>query len=63
MSVLVTYDMNVKPETMDDLMDFMKNGLHYTRSADGCNGLTVHVNQDNPNNVLLNLKSIGPVKK
>ena len=53
MSVLVTYDMNVKPENRDDLMDFMKNDLHYTRSSDGCNGLTVHANQDNPNNIVV----------
>ena len=53
MSVLVTLEINVKPENIGDLTDFMKSDLHHTRSADGCNGLTVHANQDNPNNVVV----------
>ena len=53
MSVLVTLEINIKPENMGDLTDFMKRDLHHTRSADGCNGLTVHANQDNPNNVVV----------
>ena len=53
MSVLVALEINVKPEHMDDLTDFMKSDRHHTRSADGCNGLTVHANQDSPNNVVV----------
>ncbi len=52
MSVLVLVEFNVKPENVNDLMNFMREDLHVTRGFDGCNGLTLHRNQDDSNNMV-----------
>ena len=52
MSVLVLLEMKMKPENVDDLTDFLKSELHATRGFDGCNGLTFHRNQDDPNTMI-----------
>ena len=52
MSVLVLLEMKMKPEHVDDLTDFLKSELHATRAFDGCNGLTFHRNQDDPNTMI-----------
>lgn len=53
MSVLVIVDFKAKPENFEDLNNWFKNELHHTRATDGCIGVTVHRNQDNPNNVVI----------
>ena len=53
MSVLVLLEVSLKPENVEDFTDFMKNELHHTRGSDGCNGLTVHKNQDDPTNLVI----------
>ena len=53
MSVLVLLEVSLKPENVNDFTDFMKNELHHTRGFDGCNGLTVHKNQDDSNNMVI----------
>ena len=53
MSVLVLWEVTVKDQHAEDLSDFMKNELHYTRGYSGCNGLTVHSNKDAPNNIVV----------
>ena len=53
MSVLVLIELSLKSENVDDFMNFMKNELHHTRGFEGCNGLTVHKNQDDPTNMVM----------
>ena len=53
MSVTVFLELNLKPENVDDLTSFMRDGLHYTRGFDGCNSISVQTNQDDPSNVVL----------
>ena len=53
MSVLVLLEVSLKPENVNDFTNFMKNELHHTRGFDGCNGLTVHKNQDDPTNLVI----------
>ncbi len=53
MSVLVTLDLKVKPGSNDDLTSWFKNELHHTRGFEGCNGITVHRNQDDHNNLVI----------
>ena len=53
MSVLVLWEVTVKNEHVDNLSDFMKRELHFTRGFDGCNGLTVHSNKDDHNNIVV----------
>ncbi len=53
MSVLVLLEVSLKPENVNDFTNFMKNELHDTRGFDGCNGLTVHKNQDDSNNMVI----------
>ena len=53
MSVLVLLEINVKPGSMDDLTTYLRDGLHHTRGSAGCNGLTVHKGQDDPNNLVI----------
>ena len=53
MSVLVLLEVSLKPENVNDFTNFMKNELQHTRGFDGCNGLTVHNNQDDSNNIVI----------
>ena len=52
MSILVTLDLKVKPENADELKNWLRDELHFTRGFDGCNGITIHRNQDDPNNLV-----------
>lgn len=52
MSVLILVDVKIKPQSFDDLKNWMRNNLHDTRAFDGCNGITIQRNQDDPNNVI-----------
>ena len=53
MSVVVLSEVNVKPESANDLNQFMKENLPDTRAYDGCLGIKVHSGQDDPNNVVV----------
>ncbi len=50
MSVTMILELNTKPGSADDLKNFLRDELHHTRGFDGCNGVTIHTNQDDPNN-------------
>ncbi len=52
MSVIVLLEINVKPDNVDDVTNFLRDELHATRGFDGCNGLTFHRNQDDPNTMV-----------
>ena len=52
MSVLVTLDFNVKPGNVGDIKEWLRGELHHTRGFDGCNGLTIHSDQDDPNHLV-----------
>ena len=53
MSILVLLEVTLKPEKVNDFITFMKNELHHTREFDGCNGVTVHNNQDDSSNMVI----------
>ena len=53
MSVHVMLELNVKPESADDLNTLMKEILPDTRAYDGCEGITVQSNVDDSNNVVI----------
>ena len=53
MSVHVMLEINVKPESADDLNTLMKEILPDTRAYDGCEGITVQSNVDDSNNVVI----------
>ena len=53
MSVLILLEFNAKPENAGDITNYMKDELHHTRGSDGCNGVTVHSNQDDSNNMVI----------
>ncbi len=53
MSVLVLFDGNAKPGNAKDITNWLRDELHHTRGFDGCNGITIHSNQDDPNNIVM----------
>ena len=53
MAVQVILEIDVKPEKLGDLKEFMSGELHHTRGFDGCDGLTVHTNLEEPTNLIL----------
>ena len=53
MSVLILLEFTAKPANAGDITSYMKDELHYTRGSDGCNSVTVHKNQDDPNNMVI----------
>ncbi len=50
MSILVLLELNAKPESAKELTNWLRNDLHHTRGFDGCNGITIHTNQNDTNN-------------
>lgn len=52
MSVTVMLEVNVKPENANDMKSFLRDELHDTRGFDGCNGVNIHSNQEQPNNLV-----------
>ena len=52
MSVLVLIELRVKPESIDAMKAWLKDGLPDTRAAD-CEGVTVHANLDDRSNLVL----------
>lgn len=53
MSVLVLLEMNAKSGSAADITNWLRDGLHHTRGFDGCNSITFHSNQDDPNNMVI----------
>ncbi len=53
MSVLVILELNLKPEHIKDLKNYCRDELFQTRGSDGCNSITVHENQVDPNNMVV----------
>jgi quinol monooxygenase YgiN len=52
MSVVVLVDLNVKADRVDDLISYIAGVIDGTRAYDGCELMTMVVNQDDPSNVL-----------
>jgi quinol monooxygenase YgiN len=53
MSVLATADLLMKPERLAELLEILGAALPDTRTFEGCEGLDVFVDQDEPGHVLL----------
>lgn len=53
MSVTVLLDLTAKPGSIENLKKLFVEILPDTRSYDGCEGLEVKINSDDPNNLLL----------
>lgn len=53
MSILVVLDCATDPAHTKDFTDFLRDELVHTRGFDGCNSITVHENQNDPNNLVL----------
>ena len=53
MSLLVLFEVQAKPECLDQLKTFFREILPGTRGYPGCRGLTTYADQDNPNTLLL----------
>ena len=52
MSILVTLAFKVKQENAGDLKNWLRGELHHTRGFDGCGGITIHSNQDDPTDIV-----------
>ena len=52
MSVLVTLGLKVTPGNFGDLKNWLRAELHHTRGFDGCGGITIHSDQDDPNHLV-----------
>lgn len=53
MSVLVSLDLTVKPENAEELKNWFRDETQHTRGFDGCNGISIHSDQDDPNHLLV----------
>ncbi len=53
MGIAIIFSVAVKPESRDELMAYMKEILPDTRGFDGCQGVDVYTDMDNPNIVVL----------
>ena len=53
MSVVVILEVNVRPESAEDMNTMMKEALPDTRAFAGCQDVTVHSNLDDPNNFVV----------
>ena len=53
MTVLVLVDIPAKPERVDDLKAQFATTLRDTRAFDGCEGVNLHENLDEPGGLLL----------
>ena len=52
MSMLLILECTTDPAHTKDLTDFLRDELFHTRGFDGCNSITIHRNQDDPNNLV-----------
>ena len=53
MSVMVTLEMPVKPDMLDDYLNILKEALVETRAYKGCKSVTTLVDQENSSVVLV----------
>ena len=53
MSVLTLVEVNVKPESVNEVKAFLKEAFPATRAFKGCLGIELQINQDEPTNMLL----------
>ena len=53
MSVTILLDLKAAPGTIDKLKDVFAEILPDTRAYDGCEGLDVHLNQDDGDNLVI----------
>ena len=53
MSVMVLLEMQIKPESVNEVKAFMKDNLADTRGYEGCQGLTVYDNMDETGNLVI----------
>ncbi len=53
MSVLVSLDLKIKPESAEELKQWFRDETPNTRGFDGCNWVTCHVDQEDPNHLLV----------
>jgi quinol monooxygenase YgiN len=53
MSITVVIELQVQPDKVEELKGTMKAIAPDARAYDGCQGVTVHQDQDNPNTLLL----------
>jgi quinol monooxygenase YgiN len=52
MSAIVLLEIQVKPEAVDEMKAFLKKILPDTRAYDGCQGLDIYGNVDDPGNLV-----------
>jgi quinol monooxygenase YgiN len=48
LSVTVTIQVQVKPDKLDEFLDFLRKNLPDTRAFPGCESIILHQNQDDP---------------
>ena len=53
MSILVLLEGQVQPNKIVEMKSYMKKELPDTRSYDGCQGVDVHFNLDDPENMVV----------
>ncbi len=53
MAVLILLELKAGAGHAGDLRDFFKEELKHTRGFDGCNDITVHSNQEDPDNLVI----------
>jgi len=53
MSILVLLEIHAKEGKGDEMIAILARSLHDTRARQGCEGVTVHREQDHPDTVLL----------
>jgi quinol monooxygenase YgiN len=53
MSVLATADLFIKPDRVDELLEILREALPDTRAYEGCEGLDLFVDQDEPGHILM----------
>ena len=53
MSVLVSLSVKAKPENREELKSWFKDEVDHTRDFEGCRGISIHVDQDNPNHLFV----------
>ncbi len=54
MSIVVLLDFRVKPEVLEESLQFFKKILPETRAFAGCEGVDVYNNADEPTNIIFN---------
>ena len=53
MSILMLFELSAHPDRVEDLCGFLRGSLPDTRAWEGCEGVTVHRDQEDPTAILL----------